>query len=71
VLGCIGLVGWILPIIGLPVTITGLVYGVKSKNLGGTGTATLGIVLCIIGLTLSVINAAIGAYMGFTGQIYY
>jgi hypothetical protein len=70
-MGCIGLVCWIIPLIGLPLTITGLVFGIKSKKLGGGGSATAGIVLCSIGLALSVINAAIGAYLGATGQLYY
>ena len=70
VMGCIGLVGWIIPLIGLPLTITGVVFGLKSKKLGGGGSATAGIVLCSIGLALSVLNAALGAYLGATGQLF-
>jgi hypothetical protein len=33
--------------------------------------ATAGIVLRIIGLVLSTGNAALGAYMGATGQLHY
>jgi hypothetical protein len=70
-LGLFGLVAWFLPIIGFPVTITGLVLGVQSLNGPRKGVATAGIVLCIIGLVLSTANAAIGAYLGATGQLHY
>jgi hypothetical protein len=70
-LGLFGLIAWILPIIGLPTTITGLVLGIKSVNGSRKGMATAGIVLCIIGLVLSIANAAIGAYLGATGQLHY
>ncbi len=70
-LGLFGLVAWFLPIIGFPVTITGLVLGIKSLNGPRNGIATAGIVLCIIGLVLSTANAAIGAYLGATGQLHY
>jgi hypothetical protein len=70
-LGLFGLLAWLLPIIGLPVTITGLVLGIKSVNGPRKGMATAGIVLCIIGLVLSTGNAALGAYLGATGQLHY
>ena len=70
-LGLFGLIAWILPIIGLPTTITGLVLGIKSLDGPRKGMATAGIVLCIIGLVASIANAAIGAYLGATGQLHY
>jgi hypothetical protein len=70
-LGLFGLIAWILPIIGLPTTITGLVLGMKTVNGARRGMATAGIVLCIIGLVASIANAAIGAYLGATGQLHY
>lgn len=70
-LGLFGLLAWLLPIIGLPTTITGLVLGIKSVNGPRKGMATAGIVLCIIGLVLSTGNAALGAYLGATGQLHY
>lgn len=63
VLGIISLIAWIIPLIGAPVSIIGLVLGVKKKY-------TAGIVLNVIGLVLTVANAAIGAYMGATGQLF-
>ena len=70
VLGIIGMFAWLLPIVGLPVTITGLVLGVKSKYSENRGMAIAGIILTIIGLTLTVVNAAVGAYLGATGQLF-
>jgi len=63
VLGIIGFLAWLIPLFGLPVSITGLVLGIKKHY-------TLGIVLNVIGLMLTVANAAIGAYMGMTGQMF-
>lgn len=62
VLGIISLVFWLLPLAGFPVSIVGLVLGVKKKY-------TTGIVLNVIGLVLTTANAAVGAYMGATGQL--
>ena len=70
-LGLFGLIAWILPIIGLLTTITGLVLGIKSLDGPRRGMSTAGIVLCIIGLVASIANAAIGAYLGATGQLHY
>jgi hypothetical protein len=47
------------------------VLGIKSVSGPRKGMATAGIVLCIIGLVLSTGNAALGAYMGATGQLHY
>jgi len=69
VLGIVGMLAWLLPIIGLPVTITGLVFGIRSMNSANKGIAITGLTLSIIGIVLSIIDAAIGAYMGATGQL--
>lgn len=68
ILGIVGMFGWCLPIIGLPVTITGLVLGIKGLSSRNHGMSVAGVVLSIVGLLLSVANAAIGAYLGATGQ---
>ena len=70
VLGIIGLIGWFIPIIGLPITIIGLVFSIKGLKSLKHGVAITGIVLCSIGLLLSIVNASIGAYQGATGQNY-
>ena len=68
VLGCVGLIAWCLPILGLPVTITGLTLGVVGLSSRQRGLAVTGVVLSMLGLALSVANAAVGAYLGATGQ---
>jgi hypothetical protein len=66
-LGIIGMIAWILPIVGLPVAIVGLVKALKYRA-KFPGHYTLAIVLCTIALFLSIVNAGIGAYLGATGQ---
>ena len=71
VLGIIGLLAWCIPLVGLPVTIVGLVLGIKALPSQTRGLAIAGIVLCIVGLVGSIANAAVGAYMGATGQLWW
>jgi len=68
VLGIIGLVAWFIPLIGAPITIIGLISGIKGLKSLKRGLATAGIILCSLGLLATVINASIGAYQGVTGQ---
>ncbi|MSR32072.1 MAG: hypothetical protein EXR99_11250 [Gemmataceae bacterium] len=67
-LGIIGLIAWFIPLFGLPVTVTGLVLSIKGMPSRNGGLAVAGIVLSIIGLVATIANAAIGAYLGATGQ---
>lgn len=69
VLGIVGLIAWIIPIIGFPVIIAGLILGIIGIQKGGKGMAVAGITLCIITFVLTIANSAIGAYMGYTGQL--
>lgn len=69
VLGCVAILAWCLPIVGLPLTITGLVLSVKGLTSAKRGQAIAGVILNSIGLLLSLVNAAIGAYMGMHGQL--
>ena len=71
VLGLIGMLAWLFPLLGLPVNIVGLVLGIQSLRTSRRSLAIAGLVLCIIGLTLTVINSAIGAYLGATGQLHH
>lgn len=63
VLGIVSLIAWIIPLIGFPVCIVGLILGVRKKY-------TVGIVLNVIGLVCTVANSAIGAYMGANGKLF-
>ena len=71
VLGLVGLLAWILPIIGLPVGVVGLVLGIVGIKKGARKRAVAGIVLSIISLLLTIANASIGAYMGYKGQLFF
>jgi len=69
VLGIIALVAWCIPICGAPLTIAGIVLGVRGlRSTSQRAFAIVGIVLCSLGLVGTLINAAIGAYLGATGQ---
>ena len=67
VLGILSLIFWFLPIFGLPISIVGLVMGLKGYKKGHK-YALAAVILCVIGLCLSVANAALGVYLGVTGQ---
>ncbi len=68
ILGICSVVMWLCPLVGIAVAITGLVLGIQSNREHRRKTAVAGIVLSIIGLALTVVNGAIGAYLGATGQ---
>ncbi len=64
VLGIISLLAWLLPICGAPVAIIGLVLSILGRGSPTRRTlATIGLVLCIVGILLSVGNAAVGIYL--------
>jgi hypothetical protein len=59
-LGIAGMFTWLLPIVGLPVSITALVFGIKNRHSARPGQAITGLVLASISLFLVVINAFLG-----------
>lgn len=63
VLGIIGLIVWLLPLLGFPVNILGVIFGVLGRRSVKNGTATAGLVCSIIGLFATLINAIAGALM--------
>ena len=70
VLGIVGLVAWLIPLFGAPITIIGLVLGIYGLRSSNRGMATAGVIMCIIGLVATTVNASIGAYLGCTGQLF-
>ena len=69
VLGVINLCAWFLPICGIPLSLVGLVLGfLGMKDQSQKTLAIIGIVLCGLGLLAGCVNAAYGAYLGFSGQ---
>lgn len=64
VLGIISMIAWLLPVIGLPTSIVGLILSLRGKGkLSGRTMATVGVVLTSIALGLAIINAILGAAM--------
>lgn len=60
ILGLIGVMAWVLPIVGLPVVIVGLIFSIcniksKKRTLNIVGT-----VLCSIFLIVTIINSVLG-----------
>jgi uncharacterized membrane protein len=69
VLGIVSLIAWCIPICGAPVTLVGIVLGVRGlQSTSQRAMAIVGIILCSLGLIATLVNAAIGAYLGATGQ---
>jgi|GEM_PF-4857015 len=62
VLGISSLAVWTLPVIGLPISIIGLVLGVKSNKVK---LHTAAIILNIIGLVLSISLCFAGSFWGY------
>ena len=74
VLGILGVIAWIVPLIGFPVTIAGLVLGIqgiKSEQGKRNTKAITGVVLSVIFLVATTANSAIGAYQGFHGTAWF
>lgn len=71
VLGIIGLLAWIIPIIGLPVGLVALILGICGIKKSSKVMSIAGIVLGIICLVLTIINGAIGAYQGYHGEAWF
>lgn len=69
VLGIVGFVAWFLPLLGYPVTITGLVLGCLARKDRKNGFNLAGIVLSIITLVLTLINSLLGVLLVFS-QLY-
>lgn len=69
ILGIISMIAWVLPIAGLPIQIVGLVFGIKGKDASNKWMAITGIVLCIIGLVFTIVNASLGGYNAYLEAI--
>jgi len=61
VLGIIGMVAWIIPIIGFPISITGAILGGTGMQSTKQGQAIAGIILCEIGCVAGLINSMVVA----------
>lgn len=69
VAGCINLLAWCLPICGLPLSIGGIVCGILGMGSPTKrGLAIAGLILSVLGLIGSIVNAALGAMMMMQGN---
>lgn len=69
VLGIIGIVAWLLPLFGYPVTIVGLVLGCLARKNEKNGFNLAGIILSIITLLLTLGNSILGVLLVYN-QLY-
>jgi ABC-type nickel/cobalt efflux system permease component RcnA len=56
VLGALGMIAWCIPLCGCPVSIVGLVLGIQAYLKGNRTLGVVGIVLCSLGLALTLIK---------------
>jgi len=63
ILGWCSIVAWIIPLVGFPVTIVGIVMGVKGKDSQEESKAKTGLILNIVFLVVTSINSALGMFM--------
>ncbi|MGA2442198.1 MAG: DUF4190 domain-containing protein [Tepidisphaeraceae bacterium] len=68
VLGIIGLIFWCIPLLGLPITIIGVLMSKTGLRSTSRGQAVAGLIMSILGLIFSLVNAGWGAYLGATGK---
>lgn len=66
-LSLLGLVAWNIPILGIIISVYGLIIAIKGIDTSRK-IALLSIVLCVIGIILSIINGYAGARQGATGN---
>lgn len=69
IIGILGLAAWIYPIIGIIVSISGILLSKNALKTGDHVVAKMGFWLSAVCLILTLMNSAIGAYMGYKGLI--
>jgi hypothetical protein len=67
-LGYIGLLAWILPIVGVPLTFIGFALGIASLRGSEPRKALRATLFCTVGLLLSVSNSIAGIYLYTHGK---
>jgi hypothetical protein len=67
-LGLVGLILWIIPILGVFDLLPGIFIAIWDlRSPGARRYAVGGLVLCLIAFTMTIINSAVGAYQGYHG----
>ena len=70
ILGLVGIFAWLLPFIGYPVTICGIVFSSKGLKSNNRGKSITGLVLSIIFCIFTLLNSFAGLVM-FMEAFYY
>jgi RNA polymerase subunit RPABC4/transcription elongation factor Spt4 len=70
VLGINSLWAFLFPFLGFPVSVVGVIMGIVGYKSSKRGMALAGIILSIIGFVATIINMAVGATLGATGQLF-
>jgi heme/copper-type cytochrome/quinol oxidase subunit 2 len=60
VLGIVSLIAWLIPLIGIPVTVMALVFGIRHRHAANHGQAVAGIVMGCISIPLILFSIYIG-----------
>ncbi len=68
ILGLVSILAWLLPIIGLPVTVCGIVFSSMGLSSTARGKARVGLILSIIFLILTILNGIVGASMAVVAE---
>ena len=63
VLGIVGIFAWLLPCVGYPVTIVGLILGIVARKKEKNGFNLTGIILSAITLALTLGNSILGVIL--------
>jgi len=68
VLGIVSLFAWLVPFLGFPIAVAGLVLGIVAINKGKEpkGMAIAGVVMCPLGLIGSIISAVLVFLIGLS-----
>lgn len=69
VLGLISIIAWILPLIGYPITIAGIIFSSSAIHSKNRGKAIAGLILSIICLIATLINSILGVLL--SSMFYY
>jgi hypothetical protein len=69
VLASSSLVGWLLPPFGFTLALLGIVLASLARREGSSRLATVSLVLGCVGLAATVVNSAIGAWIGYHGML--
>lgn len=70
ILGIVGLVTWVYPIFGFPISIIGIIFGIiaaMTKPLQRK-KAIVGIILCLVGIILNIVTSVFTVGGSFTSS---